>query len=474
MSSEKKRWVILIAVSLLAAVGVGVLIYLQEQKIQEDRTQVENLKNQIAEQRAIIKQTPELVKEVIVQRETDTVIKEILSDDEDITNFVRTLHAFEEEAGVTITSLKEQRSARNARNRQDFDRVGYTLAYEADAFQLLSFLDLVESHPRFMSVTALKVQAASRSDYDSEDGPQHRVTLDLETYVYRPSQAAKEVNIDHYDRKRDLLISEISKRGAELRVASYDYRGARGRRDPFIDPRVEIEEGWDPLPVEEQIAIVDELIELTDALEELHEKKRVAAADGDVITVMKANAAFDEKLVEVEARILEVETNQWISFAPAMRRFEKMVLERVDEIMSDEPGGTTGPTLATLQSTFDEMERLIDTQEYELSLETFRVVEPGLGLAERDPLKQSVVTDLRELKLLADTVLEFESINLDIRGVALYESERPVALINGLPVTEGELVGDELIVRDIGTDQIEFAFRGLVLARVFGNEAHTN
>jgi hypothetical protein len=40
-----------------------------------------------------------------------------------------------------------------------------------------------------------------------------------------------------------------------------------------------------------------------------------------------------------------------------------------------------------------------------------------------------------------------------------------VALVNGQAYSEGELLGEELIVHNIRTDQIEFAFRGLILAR---------
>jgi len=40
-----------------------------------------------------------------------------------------------------------------------------------------------------------------------------------------------------------------------------------------------------------------------------------------------------------------------------------------------------------------------------------------------------------------------------------------VVLINGHAVQEGELVHDEVIVRDISPELIQFAYRGVVLAR---------
>jgi hypothetical protein len=47
----------------------------------------------------------------------------------------------------------------------------------------------------------------------------------------------------------------------------------------------------------------------------------------------------------------------------------------------------------------------------------------------------------------------------------MLEDEHPVALINGQAVSEGEMIGDELVVRNIGPDHIEFSFRNLLLAR---------
>ena len=151
--SEKKRWIILVSLSLLVAIGLGVMIFMQYKKIDERRDQIASLKTNIEKDRETIKKTPDLIKEVIIQRETDVTIKEILSDDEDINNFVRTLRKFEEDSGISISSIKQQRG-RNRKGKEDFGRVGYTLNFDADAFQLMSFTSLVESHSRLMSVTA--------------------------------------------------------------------------------------------------------------------------------------------------------------------------------------------------------------------------------------------------------------------------------------------------------------------------------
>ncbi len=63
--SEKKRWIITVALSVLAAAGSGVLIYFQHQSIKKRRDEAAVLRGTIEDHRALIQKTPELVKEVI-------------------------------------------------------------------------------------------------------------------------------------------------------------------------------------------------------------------------------------------------------------------------------------------------------------------------------------------------------------------------------------------------------------------------
>lgn len=465
--NEKKRLLITIGIAVLAAIGLGTLIYFQHETIEKRRAEVATLTKSIEEDRALLQKTPELVKTVIVQRETDGVIKEILSDDQDINNLVRTLTTFAEQSSFTFTSIKKQRDAK--RNKDEFDRVGYGLAFEADAFQLLDFLNKVESHKRFMSITKMQLQAAGRKDFEDGELPRHRVTLDLETYVYAPTANTKEVRIDQYEKKRDLLVSEISKRSAELRVPSYEYRGQRARRDPWIDPRVPVD-GGPTLPIEEQIALVDELAEQAQAISDLWDETKAAQ---NLIQTLKLRTDLEQRLALIEEEIRRVDAGGQLVFVPALRRFDKNVVSVVRTVREgmDTGEGGAGVSTALLRETSEAMERHIDAQEYELSLQAFATVESRLGIADQDPVKQPLVKTLRELKHVADTVLAFEAIELDIGGVAIYAGRPPVALINGQAVSEGEIIGDELIVHSIRPDRIEFAFRGLVLARIL--ESHS-
>ena len=462
MNPEKKRWVIFGGSSLLIAAGLGTLIYFQHEGIEKRRAEAATLKRTIEEDKQLLQHTPELVKKVIIQRETDAVVKQMLSDEKDVTDLARTLNKFSEESGFNLSSVKDgTRSTR--KSKDDFERVSYTLAFEADAFQLLTFLNKIESHKRFMSVTSFKLQAANRNEYSQDSVPHHRVTLDLETYVYAPTETAKEVKIDGYDKKKELLISEISKRGSELRVPAYDYRGQRARRDPWIDPRVPVD-GVETLPIEEQNALVDGLVEKAVEVQKIWDEAQKTEV---LIQNMKLRADLETKLGLLEEEIRRVDAGGLLVFVAALRRFDKDVVEVVASVRAQMTKGDigAGPSTALLRETAEAMQRHIDIQEYELALAAFATVEGRIGVAEQDPLKESMVKTLQGLKHLADTVIAFEKIELKIGGVALYEGREPVVLINGQAYSEGEILGDDLIVHNILPDQIEFAYRGLILAR---------
>lgn len=463
--TPKGRLITFGAVSLALAIGAGTLIYMQREEIDKNRVESTRLEGEIAKARSLLKQTPDLVKEVIIQRETDDVIREILSDEEDVNTFVRTLNGFGEGAGIAITSIKQQRSSNSGRNKEDFERVAYTLSFDATAWEMLDFLDRVETHSRFISVTAFKLSGARRNSFKDGEIPRHRIQMDLETYVYEPKAGGKEVRIDGYDHKRELLIAEIQRRADDLQIPSYSYSGARGRRDPWIDPRMPVDSGEDTLDIETQIAMVDELVQKVEAALAF----KTAYMDSEtIIEEMKAMGQLEDVLAELEEEVRRIEADSLLVFATEVQRFEAEVSTVTSELRAwvKQAGGDLGPSLAELEETREAIGRHVARQEYELAAEVFASIDPQLrNVPFSDSARQEIIAAMRQADATIQKVLAFEAIPIDIGGVALYEGRRPVALINGQPVAEGELLSDELVVRNIRSDQIEFAYRGLVLAR---------
>lgn len=168
LTKEKRFWVSLLGGGAAAALLFGYLINSQYGAIDQARQEVASLRTNIDSARKLLTGTAQLEREVIVLRETEEAIKELLPDEQDINNFVRDLRRFEQDSKVRITGVKPKNTNNAARkkSKDDFDKVAYQLNFEADAFQMLSFLDHIESHSRFMSVTSFKLQSASRKDVE--------------------------------------------------------------------------------------------------------------------------------------------------------------------------------------------------------------------------------------------------------------------------------------------------------------------
>jgi Tfp pilus assembly protein PilO len=464
--NEKRWWIGIIAGGVLAAGGLGTLIYLQFGKIEQARANVATLKSNIESSRKLIEGTAALEREVIVLRELTEVMQSILPDNDDVNNLVRTLQKFSEDSGVRISGLKKK-NFDNKRDKNDFDKVGYTISLEGDAFQFLDFLDLVEGHSRFMKVPSFRITGAQRTQLEKEGVPSHKVSIDVETYVYEPKKDQKLVKIDGFDRKRDLLLGEINRRRESLMVATYQYRGARGRRDPWIDPRVPaLAESQSQLTVQQQMDLVQSLFERTQVV--LAKWEEVKKAD-NVIKEMMLRAEVEEGLSALEEDIRRAQSEHQIAYLPSVKRFQAEIVDPLTDLRGNLTivSGGKGPSETQLREIEATMLTHQAAGEYKLVLDAFAAIDNRLALVENDPLRKPLVDRLKELAYEAHTVLDFEKVKLDVGAVVLIEDAQPMALINGKSLSVGDMLNEELVIRAIHRDEIEFIFRGLVFARRF-------
>ena len=453
----------------MLAAAMGGLIWHTQKSLEERRVQITGLRTEIANSRKLLTGTNMLEREVIVLRETENKIKEILPDEEDLNNMVRRLREFEEDSGVRITGLKKKDDTRSmAANapKEQFKKVAYSVTLEADAFQLLTFFNEIESHARFMSIPIFKLTAATRRKVEETGIAAHKVQADVETYVYEPQNVPDAVKIEGYERKRELLLGEINRRRQALTVSGFEFRGERGRRDPWIDPRVPVSDGTNTLSLEQQLSIVEELIKTRDAIEQ---KIDLVMEADNIIVEMTERAELEQLVAGLDEELRRIEDENQISIPIALRRLEREVLEPVavlrERIRIDRPIG--GPTLDALAALTDTMGSHLKESEYQLAIDAFRPFEPELPLAEEDPLRRSAVRDCRKLAHLAEVALEFDKRAMEIDGVAIMEGTAPLILIDGETYQEGDLLDEELLIRSVRTSEVEFIYRGVILIRHF-------
>jgi Tfp pilus assembly protein PilO len=456
-------------VSTAVALGAGYLIYSEMGQIDAANANVAKLRTDISKSRDIVRTTPEVEREVIVLREISDRIREILPDTKDLVNLIRDFQDYSKEAGVRTSGFRpSQDRSRGQKQAGAFEKVAYQLTLTADAFQFLDFLNRIETHSRFMAVSSFKVTAASRKVLEEEGVANHRIQMEVETYKYVPRAGeADEVQISGYERKRDLLAGEINRRRQALSLQTYRYRGPRGRRDPLIDPRVPAKvddpNAW---TVQRQMEEVDELVR---RIEEAQTYWDASNKANSVLERMVQRSELEKIIAMLADDLRRIEREERINYKPAEKRLQLNVIEPLAELRLalDASKAIAGPSVDEMQTVGDSMVKHIESGAYDLALDAYKALADSLDLVQDDPERVELADWLRQLSSDAETLRDFEMIELEIGGFAIIEGSDPVIIIDGTRRTIGDLVGKELIVHDVRPNEVDFVFRGAVLTREY-------
>jgi hypothetical protein len=273
------------------------------------------------------------------------------------------------------------------------------------------------------------------------------------------------VRIEGSEAREELLIGAIERRKQQISVDRPSWRGQRGRRDPFVDPRVpasvELESA---LSVQRQGELVSTLVA---AVAEVAAKSQAWRAAENVIVEMTARAEFEAALsrLEGESRLLEGDGS--IVYTPARRRLQLEVLEPLAALRAQLDGGAKqrGPTESQLKSLLAEMEAHAIAGRWQAAIDAHDAVSQRIDGLRADPLRGPLVLRMADLAFEARAVVDFDALKLKIGAVVIIEGGTPVATVNGRSVSVGDSISDELVVHSITGDEVEFAFRGVVLAR---------
>lgn len=464
MDKDKRAWVWISASTILLGLSLGTMIYLRQGDIESAQLGVTTLKSRISSSRRTVEATEGLEQDVIVLREVANAINQILPGEEDLNGLNDDFHQYATDASVRATAFKPKPDRGVNKAKLDFEKVVYTLNLEGGVFQFLDFLNRIETHHRFLAIPSFRVTSSTRQDLDNHGEARHQIQMDVETYTYSSKGALQPVRIEGYGRKRDLVSAEINRRRKALTVGRYKYRGDRGRRDPWIDPRVpEIGdgEGW---PVPDQLAKVDDLAAMM--AESLQQWSAVGGAQNVLDRMVKKDELL-AMLGDLDEEIRRVDDEGAITYVPAQRRLENEVYQPrallADEL---ESGPATGPTMAELKVIKDQMINHIDVGEYGLALQVYVPMRSELEFVASDPVRNAVAMVIHDLAVEAETLRDFNKIQLDFSG-SFFIGPKAAIVINGRSRTVGDVPQPDLEIADIRKNEVDFYFRGFVLTRVY-------
>lgn len=467
---KNKGFAIALSVFGLIALGFGGLIYLAHSQLGEEIAAIESKTTELQNSKKKVTELPTLEKRVIILREVVKEYLKILPDSKEVTDFISTLQKFQEETGLQITELKDTSlkgaAKPAAKGDTGFEKVSYAIKVEADVWKFLAFLNRVESYERFVRVPKVDIAAGERDKEDDSTKTRHKFAMDLETFTFNPTGAAKPADIKNYERRVVELEDEILRAKDKILDEPYDFHGPRGRRDPFIDPRLRVPaEGADEGMLVKQVEIIDGL------------RAEVARIGQMVLDYDKASQMIrrfelrrdiEQSITQLLDRVSRVEKDGKITYLPLIRRLQRDVVEAVADLRGrfDPKGPSTesGPNKEDLLEIAHAMRQLLADGQFVIAMDRYRLFADRFAQAESDPERKPLIDEMKRMHRQAEMALDFGKKKIQVDGIIVSE-EGSVVVINGRSYGEGDYVDDDLLVRRILSDSIEFQFKDVVISK---------
>ncbi len=472
-ANDKQRLLLIAVATVVLCGGAGGGIYWAKGEAEVLRDQMQQARQQIAEAEGKIRRVPDLESQVITLRETVKEYVKILPEREDLITFVRAVHQFSAQSGVRMDRIAPV-PGRSAKRPGDFEDWSYGFDFSASLWQTLKFTNFFENYERFVKIKSLSLTAGSTdtaqgTETDVGGDVKHKVTMVVETYVYTGAATSTPVMIPNYEAKRQALAEEITRNVQAIRLHRYDFRDSRGRRDIFVDPREfnygDRENGG--LPHQQQKKIIDEFVSELARIQAIHTKSR----EEGITIFERYGLEHDLKLglAEVTRKIGDIEQQKLISYQPLKYQWIKNVVQVADKIQRGlaSAGAAAADRFLTAQdieALLVAMEKDMAAGDLQLAKDRYEAVKDKLAVPETDE-RYAAVLKVQDRYLRTTVAVEFSGQRLDISGVVVNEQGRSGLVLNGVVYQEGDQVNEDLLVKAVGREQIEFVYRGFTLIK---------
>jgi len=450
-------------------------VYWANGLVEDETAAIAAKQGEIKAAEAKIAKIPNAEREVIVLRENLSEYVRILPNGQELEEFINVIWEFERQSGVSIGMFKPGAKSRQAKNSK-FSSVVYQFELTATIWQTMRFMNLLENHERFIKVNALQLKSGGkkRPGDQSRSGDEivHDIKLTVETFVYDGAGAGKEVLVPNYANKRDALSEEIFKRQQKIRMDKYDFKGDLGRRDIFVDPRLEPGEERGDLPLEEQKRLLDNYIGIVQGLRDLF--RRAKDPETIVLEQYRFLKSLKEGLAIAAPEIKDIEERGLISYVVYDSQWKKDVrqpLLELQERIADSSAAGAAAVDPWLDA--DEFEGVIAQMEDDLSNGDLAEAK-GLFEGVRDKIAVPADDERFALRVRLEglykrtaVAIEFSKKTLDIQGVMVNEAGLSGVLLNGTVYEEGEYIDEDLFVRTVSSEQVAFVYQGFVLIKTW-------
>jgi len=467
LTDNQKLLVVAGAAVLLSGLGGGG-VWWAKGLVQEKVDSIAAMRTQIQAAQAKIRKIPRVEQDVIILRENLYEYVKMLPEQSEVNDFLRVTQNFQSQSGVEISRFQPSRPARG---RSPFERYSYKFVIRATLWQFMQFMSLFEDYERFVQIKDFALSSGTTRDMSGHDIV-HQFNMTVETYVYRGSAGGSDVQIANYSHKVEKLREEIFEAQQTIVKPSYPFQGARGRRDIFVDPRESASAKETPrgIPIKEQRKIIDTLAGL------LSDSQSIFARLQDPTITIFDKYALERRLrkqnEELEVKIQDVSDKALISHAPLRLTWNREVIEPFGKLQAQiekrgpTDGGDDGRWLTQEQMDIVLKRMSVDLQSGDIvaAMDRYDTVEERIRVEQSD-YRYPTYVKIESLYVRAKLAEEFGALMLDISGICVNEDGKSGVILNGTVYEEGEYVDDQLLIKAVARDRVEFVYKGFTVVR---------
>ncbi len=471
MVPNEKKVLLGIGVVSLVLAGVGAFgIHYALGKVSEEETAIHDLQGKIKEARGKIAQIPADEKDVIILRENVKEYAKILPDEKEVTEYARTLAHYSSQAGMVLTSLSPEI---RQKRKGTFQPIRYKMKLQGSLWQLMRLINLLENHPRFMQVKNIRLSAARKAKTAGD--AVHTVDLTVETYYYNKTAKGKtQVKIPNYQSKKTDLEEAIHNARSRFEEDKYSFKGPSGRRDIFVDPRLPSQgaEGKGRLPRKQQQMIVDACRRLLAEIVEIKKRMDGNGPDGtrpNIIQRFELGKEMAKRIGILRNKIQQIEEQGLLSYAPLHSQLVTSVKEPLEKLVASSKAKRPESEFLgvdALERIKKSMEDALDLGDLDLAVERYRLAQHKIGPDDfGTPKRKRLVKIIKGLYRKALVAQEFARKKIKITGRILRPDGLSLVIINGKSYFEGDPVEDDLYVKSLTPDSVEFIYKGVVISK---------
>lgn len=467
LTDNQKLLVVAGAAVLLSGIGGGG-VWWAKGLVQEKVDSIDEMRTQIQAAQAKIRKIPKVEQDVIILRENLYEYVKMLPEQTEVNDFLRVTQNFQSQSQVEMSSFQP---GRPTRGKSPFEQYSYKFRIKATLWQFMHFMSLFEDYERFVQVKDFSLSGGSARDALNGHDVVHQFNMTVETYVYRGSAGGSDVQIANYTHKVEKLREEIFEARQTIAKQGYKFQGQRGRRDIFVDPResaMDRENGPRGAPVKQQREIIDTLATLLADCEGIY--SRLQDPSITIFDKYSLERRLRQQLTDLDSKVKDVNDKALISHAPLRLTWNREVIEPLARLTQQaEASGASETsqrwlTQEEMNSVMKRMGEDLKAGDILAAMERYDSVEDRIRVEQSD-YRYKTYVKIESLYLRAKLAEEFGGLMLDISGICVNDDGKSGVILNGTVYEEGEYVDDQLLIKAVARDRVEFVYKGFTVVK---------